>query len=133
MTLRLDAAFHERAEHVRLSDGCRRLVKALLPVDASLQQRTEMQRVVETIWQEGRSQLGLSTELSISRYVLMILTQHQWANVDLHWRYARRMIGVPDRSWSLEAGLAAVYLNVLAGHYLGQVAMDYMTDLETKA
>lgn len=69
--------------------------------------------------------------VSTLKYVLILLTQSKWRKNPLYWRYAQRMISMPDQSWRLESGIAAVYRNIVAQHFLVETVKAHIRAAET--
>ncbi len=125
MVIKVDATFFERARRVQDDKACAALKAVLADSDGframSPTDRAAAASYIDTVWAEA-SMLDFNYPVSLQKYVLILLTQSRWRSDvragPLYWAYARRMIGSPDQNWRLESGVAAVYRNVVAQHFL---------------
>lgn len=137
MTLVLTADFHERAQGGR-ADRLRQEFKAALISSGYTTHHGRpaaeaASREIDRLWGEGRDGFGLRDPVSIVKYVLVLMTQSRWRLMAGHYVYARRMIGTPARTWTIESGIAAVYQNVVAAHHLGPDMVAFVADREERA
>lgn len=136
MTLVLDTAFHDRAQHQRVGRMYDRLAKALLTPEFLATQPASAEGALRGILAQAfdeASQLGLLTQLDHAKYALILVTQGKWRHDPRAFAYAHRMIGDPNRGWSLTAGVRAVFQNIVAAHYLDQSLLEFVADQESEA
>ena len=129
--MKLDRGFFGRAAQMRDDAHKDALLAALLAIPGltASTDRAAMTATVEKIWQDV-AVLDLRTPLSKQKYTLMYLTQVRWMKNPTHLAYAARMIGTPDQNWRIESGIAAVYANVVAPHYLAEPLIAFIAKEE---
>jgi hypothetical protein len=117
--LRLDAAFFERHAARQSSIARDELMAALAARHAAAgappDQLEATGRIVDAAFADAAT-LGVTERTTLQKYALTILTQARWRAVPCHAAYVRRMIGIPDQTWSHEAGIQAAYDNVVMRH-----------------
>lgn len=133
MVVRIDAAFFDRAQAHQQNRALQDLKDVLATTPAvngmPAADRAAAGAYIDALAADCTA-FDFNRPLSVQKYILIMLTQSRWAPNPLYWHYARRMIGLPDQAWRLESGVAAVYRNVVAQHFLGDAIKDYIASQE---
>jgi hypothetical protein len=133
MVIKFDAALFDRARAQEQIQAVQALKDVLATTDGFRAmppaKRQDALAYVDTLAAEAAA-FAFNYPVSTQKYVLILLTQSKWRQNPLFWRYAHRMIGMPDQAWRLESGVAAVYRNIVAQHFLADTVKAYIAAAE---
>ncbi|ANB35826.1 hypothetical protein M2324_003930 [Rhodovulum sulfidophilum] len=121
--MRIDRAMLARAEDVRFAAARDRLKARLLAEPQATQMSDRQRRAfvdwIDGVWAQVRAAPGAAEHpVTLQRAVLIEMTRPRWSADPLLAAYVDRMVATPGRAWPFEAGVTAVWRNVLAARLM---------------
>lgn len=130
--LSLDTAFFDRVERIKRKGTREQLVDAVMATpglcEADAGTQGEITQLINDIWSDAEASFDFNYPENLVRYTLTIMCQARWSKNQVHFNYARQMMGTPDQPWRLESGIVAMYENVVAPHYLAPSLVTFVAN-----